>query len=121
MESAMRTMEMKRTMTYSTMPKVPAPAMVYGPDYAGVRNEQPVSSHLVWKTEPGPRDWGTLNFDALYLNFFPPLFGRGKSLEADFSFVLQRPVQPMMMRQSDEEMGLRGGGAGVSWIYPLPV
>lgn len=64
MESAMRTMEMKRTMTYSTMPKVPAPAMVYGPDYAGVRNEQP------------------------------------------------RPVQPMMMRQSDEEMGLRGGGAG---------
>ncbi|KAF7532691.1 hypothetical protein G7054_g7744 [Neopestalotiopsis clavispora] len=55
------------------MPKVPAPAMVYGPDYAGVRNEQP------------------------------------------------RPVQPMMMRQSDEEMGLRGGGAGVSLIHPLPV
>lgn len=41
MESGFKKMEVPRT-RYSTMPKVPAPAMVYGPDYAGVRIEQPV-------------------------------------------------------------------------------
>jgi hypothetical protein len=78
MESAMRTMEMKRTMTYSTMPKVPAPAMVYGPDYAGVRNEQPVS--LIWS---GRQNWGhEMGNTQLRGPVSDLFFWHGKSLES---------------------------------------